>query len=81
MNFDLNDEHRMIRDMAHEFADETIASRAEEMEASGEFPYDMEEYPVSRYYKGAKLLQIVEGASEVQRMLLGRILAEKPMLW
>jgi len=35
----------------------------------------MEEYPVSRYYKGAKILQIVEGTSEVQRMLIGRILS------
>jgi alkylation response protein AidB-like acyl-CoA dehydrogenase len=35
----------------------------------------MEEYPVSRYYKSVKLLQIVEGTSEVQRMLIARILA------
>ena len=34
----------------------------------------MDEYPVSRYYKSAKILQIVEGTSEVQRMLVGRIL-------
>jgi alkylation response protein AidB-like acyl-CoA dehydrogenase len=34
----------------------------------------MEEYPVSRYYKGAKILQIVEGTSEVQRLVIGRIL-------
>ncbi len=37
----------------------------------------MEEYPVSRYYKGAKILQIVEGTSEVQRMLIGRILGRQ----
>jgi alkylation response protein AidB-like acyl-CoA dehydrogenase len=35
----------------------------------------MNEYPVSRYYKSAKLLQIVEGTSEVQRMIIGRLLA------
>jgi alkylation response protein AidB-like acyl-CoA dehydrogenase len=35
----------------------------------------MEEYPVSRYYKGVKILQIVEGTSEVQRMLIGRMIA------
>ncbi len=34
----------------------------------------MEEYAVSRYYKSAKLLQIVEGTSEIQRMLIGRLL-------
>jgi alkylation response protein AidB-like acyl-CoA dehydrogenase len=32
----------------------------------------MAEYPVSRYYKGAKVLQIVEGTSEVMRMILSR---------
>lgn len=37
----------------------------------------MEEYPVSRYYKGVKILQIVEGTSEIQRMIIGRILAGK----
>ncbi len=41
MNFDLSDEHRMIRDMARKFADEVIAPRAEEMERTGEYPYDI----------------------------------------
>jgi len=38
----------------------------------------MADYPVSRYYKGAKILQIVEGTSEVQRILIGRHLAKRP---
>lgn len=99
MNFDLIEEHKMIRDMAKDFADEIIVPSAKEMERTGQYPYDimnkmaklgmmgisfpeeyggygyMDEYPVSRYYKGAKLLQIVEGTSEVQRMIIGRILA------
>ncbi|RJQ83299.1 MAG: acyl-CoA dehydrogenase [Desulfobacteraceae bacterium] len=37
----------------------------------------MEEYPVARYYKGVKILQIVEGTSEVQRLIIGRILASQ----
>ncbi len=41
MDFDLTDEHKMIRDMARDFADEVIAPRAEDMERSGEFPYDI----------------------------------------
>ncbi|RLB33217.1 MAG: acyl-CoA dehydrogenase [Deltaproteobacteria bacterium] len=41
MNFDLTDEHKMIRDMARDFADEVIAPRAEEMERTGEYPYDI----------------------------------------
>jgi alkylation response protein AidB-like acyl-CoA dehydrogenase len=41
MNFDLTDEQKMIRDMARDFAREVIAPRAEEMEATGEYPYDV----------------------------------------
>jgi len=32
----------------------------------------MEEYPVARYYRDAKVLEIGEGTSEVQRMLIAR---------
>lgn len=41
MNFDLTDEQRMIREMARDFAREVIAPRAEEMERTGEYPYDI----------------------------------------
>jgi alkylation response protein AidB-like acyl-CoA dehydrogenase len=51
---------------------EKVASDA--LQIHGGYGY-MREYPVSRYYQGAKLLQIVEGTSEVQRMILGRLLA------
>jgi alkylation response protein AidB-like acyl-CoA dehydrogenase len=36
----------------------------------------MDEYPVSRYYRGAKIPQIVEGTSEVQRIVIGRCLSK-----
>jgi short-chain 2-methylacyl-CoA dehydrogenase len=32
----------------------------------------MEEYPVARFYRDAKVLEIGEGTSEVQRVLIGR---------
>ncbi len=51
---------------------EKVASDA--VQIHGGYGY-MNEYPVSRIYKAAKLLQIVEGTSEVQRMVIGRILA------
>jgi len=41
MDFRLSEEHQMIRDMARKFADEVIAPRAEEMEATGDYPYDI----------------------------------------
>ena len=41
MDFDLSEEHRMIRDMARDFAREVIAPRSEQMEKTGEYPYDI----------------------------------------
>jgi short-chain 2-methylacyl-CoA dehydrogenase len=35
----------------------------------------IEETPVCRYHRGVKLLQIVEGTSEIQRVIIGRILS------
>jgi alkylation response protein AidB-like acyl-CoA dehydrogenase len=32
----------------------------------------MNEYPVSRFYRDAKILEIGEGTSEVQKMLISR---------
>jgi alkylation response protein AidB-like acyl-CoA dehydrogenase len=37
----------------------------------------MREYPVERYMREAKALQIVEGTNQVQRMLIGRSLTSK----
>ena len=41
MDFRLTEEQEMIRRMSHEFADEVISPRAEEMERSGVVPYDI----------------------------------------
>lgn len=60
------------------FASEMVEKTASDaLQIHGGYGY-MREYPVSRYYQGAKLLQIVEGTSEIQRMILGRLLAARP---
>ncbi|HPL64537.1 MAG TPA: acyl-CoA dehydrogenase family protein [Syntrophales bacterium] len=41
MDFHLTEEQQMIRDMSRKFVDEVIEPRAEEMEARGEYPYDI----------------------------------------
>lgn len=41
MNFDLTDEQKKICEMARDFARKIIAPRAEEMERTGEYPYDI----------------------------------------
>ena len=37
----------------------------------------MDEYPVSRFFRDAKILEIGEGTSEVQRMVIARELGLK----
>ena len=41
MDFDLTDEQKTIRDMCRKFAREVIAPRAEELERTGEHPYEI----------------------------------------
>jgi len=41
MNFDLTDEHKMIRDMARDFAREVVAPLAGELDRTGEYPYEI----------------------------------------
>jgi len=68
-------EHAFEASAAKLFASEMVEKVASDaVQIHGGYCY-MEEYPVSRYYKSVKLLQIVEGTSEVQRMLIARKLA------
>jgi short-chain 2-methylacyl-CoA dehydrogenase len=41
MDFDLSDEHELIRQTAREFAEDEIRPRAEEMDRTSGFPYDI----------------------------------------
>ena len=61
--------------MAKLYSSETavrVAGRA--VQIHGGYGY-MREYPVERYMREAKALQIVEGTNQVQRMVIGRHLA------
>jgi len=62
LDFQLTEEHEMIRDMCRAFAQEVIAPRAEEMERTGDYPYDimaqmaelgMMGIPISEAYGGS----------------------------
>ena len=66
--------HTFEATVAKLFASEMLEKTASDaLQIHGGYGF-MDEYPVSRYYKGAKLLQIVEGTSEVLRVILGRML-------
>ncbi|GMA89314.1 hypothetical protein GCM10025868_45640 [Angustibacter aerolatus] len=38
----------------------------------------VEDFPVERWFREAKVLQIVEGTNQVQRLVVGRSLARGP---
>jgi alkylation response protein AidB-like acyl-CoA dehydrogenase len=61
--------------MAKLFAsDVAMRVTTDAVQAHGGYGY-MREYPVERYMREAKALQIVEGTNQVQRMIIGRQLA------
>ena len=54
------------------FATEMAVSVAREaVQVHGGYGY-MEEFPVARFYRDAKVLEIGEGTSEVQRIIIAR---------
>jgi len=64
--------HTLEASYAKLFASETAEKAASgAVQIHGGYGY-MTDYPVSRYYTSAKLLQIIEGTSEVQRYVISR---------
>ena len=48
-----------------------MTTRAEATQIFGGYGF-MNEFPVGRFYRDAKILEIGEGTSEVQRLLIAR---------
>ena len=59
------------------FATETAKKIASDVLNIYGLPGCLDEYPVSRYFKVAKLFEIVEGTSEMQRLVIARELLGK----
>ena len=55
---------------------ERVCSMA--IQVHGGYGY-LEDYPVERYYRDARITQIYEGSSEIQRMLIARELKNYPL--
>lgn len=69
---DMGMKHTFEATVAKLYASEMVEKVASDaVQIHGGYGY-MAEFPVSRYYKGAKVLQIVEGTSEVMRIILSR---------
>jgi butyryl-CoA dehydrogenase len=62
--------------MAKLFASETAMRVATDaVQVHGGYGY-MKEYPVERFFRDAKITQIYEGTSQIQRLVIGRSLLE-----
>jgi alkylation response protein AidB-like acyl-CoA dehydrogenase len=71
---DAGDEFSTAASMAKLFAsDVAMRVTTDAVQLHGGYGY-MREYPVERYMREAKALQIVEGTNQVQRMIIGRAL-------
>jgi butyryl-CoA dehydrogenase len=69
-----SDEVRMLAAMAKLYASETSKRAADQaVQIHGGYGF-MEDYPVARYWRDVKINEIGEGTSEVQRMLIARLL-------
>ena len=60
---------------ASEIAEQVCSSA---VQIHGGYGY-LEDYPVERYYRDARITQIYEGSSEIQRMLIARELKNYPL--
>jgi hypothetical protein len=62
--------------MAKLFASDTaMRVTTDAVQVHGGYGY-IEEFPVERYMREAKVLQIVEGTNQIQRLVIGRALAK-----
>ena len=52
MDFNLNEQEKMLQRMAKEFADKLVEPRAAEIDQSGQFPFDLAEEMGNRGYRG-----------------------------
>jgi short/branched chain acyl-CoA dehydrogenase len=69
-----SDEVRMLAAMCKLYASETSKRAADQaVQIHGGYGF-MEDYPVARYWRDVKINEIGEGTSEVQRMLIARLL-------
>jgi alkylation response protein AidB-like acyl-CoA dehydrogenase len=72
---DAGGDDTLAASMAKLFGSDTaMRVTTDAVQVHGGYGY-MEEYPVERYMREAKALQIVEGTNQIQRMVIGRALA------
>jgi len=72
MDFSLTEDQKMLRTMVRDFAAEAamfVTTKA--IQIHGGYGY-IKDYPLERYFRDARILEIYEGISEMQRMTIAR---------
>ncbi len=72
MDFSLTEDQKMLRTMVRDFAAEAamfVTTKA--IQIHGGYGY-IKDYPLERYFRDARILEIYEGTSEMQRMTIAR---------
>lgn len=87
MSWELSEEHEAFRTVVRDFAEKEIRPHAADWDREERFPLEavasmgeqvfggagfMEQTSVARMYRDAKILEIGEGTSEIQRLVLAR---------
>ena len=76
----LNDEQRALREATRSFVRREVIPRDAEIEAGREIFSDMgytKDLPIERMFRDLRLLRIVEGTSEIQRLIIARAVLEQ----
>jgi alkylation response protein AidB-like acyl-CoA dehydrogenase len=74
-------EHAHILSIAKAFASETAVEAADKaLQILGGNGY-MEDHPIERFYRDARQLTIVEGTSQIQRLLIARAIEDDLLNW
>jgi alkylation response protein AidB-like acyl-CoA dehydrogenase len=84
MDFDLGDEHELVRRTAREFADAELVERARENDRTGRFDLELvakladqgylDDHPVERHFRDVRVTTLYEGTSQIQKLAIGRAL-------
>ena len=80
-SYKLSEEQEMVRAMAREMAncfatDVAMKVTTDAIQVMGGYGY-MKDHPVERMFRDAKLMQIVEGTNQIQRLIIANNLLRR----
>jgi alkylation response protein AidB-like acyl-CoA dehydrogenase len=68
-SFELGEDRRRVQDLLRRVACGKVATDAVQLFGAAGISAD---YPINRYFRDAKVLQIIEGTNQIQRNIIAR---------